>query len=377
MSDQNRSSGKFNRKSRSGNGGNSRHYFSAAAGDTPDNPVSDSPTGSEVAADLSSPFFRSLWEMGYRRALARGIPSSHPDDVHNIKGHASSAAGSLDMTPYDPNKNLADKANEDEIERLENDREALEVKHEEAVTKMEEVERERANMDVRPVKPENPGCAIVIASFFIALTIAPAFYDGFFYLIEDLRIAWLASIITSVFVGGGITYMILGQYRNTAYSRRPIWGLVAAVGLVLGLAIIRLFSSGFSEEGIILAVGLFLIEVGIVVAVEIVAAGIRRRWRIYCIHSEELKRFNELVAVAERKVKRIEKKLDEVNAKLQTHITHRLGRLSRAGAIENLRELCIKSALDGYSAGLAEIEGRFHGRYEIVDPHEGKMEMRQ
>jgi archaellum component FlaC len=313
----------------------------------------------------TTPLFDEARELGRGVALKRGTTQGHPDDIHYIKEHMAATAASKAPPPYDPGHNPHDAALEEELERLENDQEALQLEYDTAVRKLEEAERERANLSVLPEKPQNPGCAVLIATLFMALTLILAFHDGFYVSIEDDRLAWIMSGLTALLVGGGICYLILGEFKNTSHSSKASWGLIGGLGLCLGLAAVRFWACGFTTEGAILALALFLLEAGILIALEIVAAGLRRRHLAYTAHLEQIGRFDELVGAASKKVSRLDERIQTVEGKIRDLRTERSERISRSAGIASLTNLCIAAALEGYQAGLAELEGLYHGNWEF------------
>ena len=112
---------------------------------------------------------------------------------------------------------------------------------------------------------------------------------------------------------------------------------------------------------------LFLLEFGIVLFCEDTASGLRISYLNYTEIRGNTDRQAALVEAARHRVERTERTIAEIRQKINTDNDHIKERISRRGQIEHLKKLAVSAVLDGYQAGLAEIEGRFRVPWKIDD----------
>ena len=146
----------------------------------------------------------------------------------------------------------------------------------------------------------------VSVSLYVLINIAGWLYDKL--VILPLVPEQLTSGLTGLAVGTGASFLVLGEYKSNSHSSIVPRGLLASLTVCGGVGIIRLWSCGFTVEGILLASGLFLLEAGILLADEIVASGLRARYLKFMADRENTHRFRELVNAAATKANRIEDK---------------------------------------------------------------------
>jgi len=146
-----------------------------------------------------------------------------------------------------------------------------------------------------------------------------------------------------------------------------IWGLVGGFLICLGLGGMRFWSSGGSDQGIFISVTLALIELGLVILLGRKASGYKNRLIYFLRCREENDRQDALVEAARTSAERSEKDLEDIRNQIAVIREHVKDRVSRLGQIEHLRELAVKTVLDGYYAGIDEQEGRFHTPWKYAD----------
>ena len=231
---------------------------------------------------------------------------------------------------------------------------------------LEEFERERANFYRNAPKPSKPIISIILATLFLALSLAPSFLDGFFYRIDDEQLAWLISGILGLVAAGCISYLILGEYRHAPNTRINL-RLVGSFAICGGLAAMRYWSGQGSSQGTILTVALLLIELGLIIFLERIAQSLRAEHIYYLRCKEESDRLDALWETYKLRAERSGVILDNIRAKIAEIDEHIKDRISKAGQIGNLIDLAVKTVMDGYNHGRAIMERRKTRPWRFVD----------
>ena len=354
--------------SSSGNGGNDSkhsHFFRPESILCPEHPTSDAPNFMGVAAGMAAPFQHKMFEFGRERALLRGVPHGHPEDLLSLKEHATACAEALRPEPYDPVHNLQDAANESNIKQWQSDLEDLFADIRVAIIELEQVQREKANACVDTKKPSYPLFAVVASSLFIASGALWVYHDMIASITDDEYWIWLLSGVLSSITGLGLPPLIIRSKKGSRDSH-PFWRVLEVAGFPFGISLLRLWESGFSLEGIFMALALFFMETVVFMWFGNKALDYAEDYEEYSADLKERKRFDELEKAAELKVNRIKERIAEIKKQLEEAVSHRAERISRAAAIPALANLLYKCCLDGYACGLAEIEGRYHARWIYV-----------
>jgi hypothetical protein len=350
------------RKRPPGNGGFSSHFFAPVKNSSPDRPETEASRILGVAADLAAPLIGEAYNLGYKRAITRGDPKGHPDDIQYLREHTKASAEALRPAPYDPHS-VHDESTEKEILRLEDEREdrKADLKTE---TRAHELNiQERANSCINPEKPSYPVFSVILAGMVLGVSFAIAIHDPASDQFDDDLMAWLFSTLASTVIGVFLAHFILGEYKNIAQGFRNFRGMIGGIIACSGIAGIRLLSLGFTNKGLGWTVALCLLEIGTVVMVAGIVPGLTRRYLEFVTNHQEKNRYDELVNASGMVVNRLRDEISEIEEKLQNLKDQRAERISLWHAIPALANLLLQSALDGYQAGLAEIAGRFRSRW--------------
>jgi len=198
----------------SGNGGSANHYFVPEPSGPKEKPSSQAPSQVGVAADATLPWLKELWLFGKDRPISRGSYRWNAEDVKSLIEKAIAEARANSPLPWDPEKNPHDAQLMATRKKLENEEVEAKRKNDDDMGVLEEVEREHANFHRTAQKPVRPIILIILVTLFLALSLAPSFLDGFFYGIDDERLAWMISCILGLVAAGTISYLIVGEFRH-------------------------------------------------------------------------------------------------------------------------------------------------------------------
>ena len=201
------------------NGGNGSrppgHYFvPEPEGMKKEKPSNAAPSQVGVAAEASLPWLKGLWEFGQQRAIQRGSYRSNEDDVKSLIEKATAEARANAPLPWDKVNNDHDAQLVRNRENLAQDGVQAKAKHSDDLSNLEEAEAEHANFYRDPTKPSRPIISIVLATLVLGLSMAPSFYDGFFYRMDDELLAWALSSIIGLVASAFVSFIILGEFRH-------------------------------------------------------------------------------------------------------------------------------------------------------------------
>lgn len=349
------------------NGSAGQHYFGPEVSPKQNRPVSSSPQLMGEAAGSSLPWLKELWNFARERMLGKGRFISSEDDLKFLEDHSEAIAEANAPLPWDPANNHYDKLREDECVEAKQDKAALVKKHDYEVAAAQEAERERANNCRRPRLPRISILMIILTIAFMGFSLTPSFSDGFFFMIADFRVRIIISALAGFLTAGSIVFLIIGEYRSTAKSVNQYVGLIGGLLICLGFGGVRLWASDFSAKGLLIAVVLFIIEAGVIIYLEYIANGLRREYKEYLFDKQERDRHDDIVNTAWAKAAMTEKMIEEKDIIIQNHHSYVQERISRHGQIATLKKLAKMTVRDGYAAGLAEIEGRYHSPWTWIN----------
>lgn len=216
-------------------------------------------------------------------------------------------------------------------------------------------------------KPTVPLFKAIFCIIAFGISASPALFDGFFNRLDDELIGYIFSAITGLTIAIAIVWSILSGFNNTSVSRKHGYGFWGGLSACIALALLRFWAAGDSGWGMLLAVSLFLMELAIVLFCEDTASGLRVSYQNYLVIKGNQDRQAALVEAARRRVERTGKIIADIIAEMTVRNDHIKDRISRRGQIEPLKKLAVSVVLDGYQAGLAEIEGRYHVNWKVDD----------
>jgi|GEM_PF-5263481 len=354
-------------KNNSENEPHARHFFNAEPSSQTEKACSTSPHHFGVCADTDLPWLKTLWQFGRQRAFARGSTRRKDDDEKKLIAHAEAMAEAHTPLPWDPVNNPHDAHIIKHREQLETELDLFKGKLAEQITDLEEVEREYANLRKCPDKPVIPLFKAVFCIIAFGLSVTPALYDGLFNRLDDELSGYLFSVLTGLALAIAIVWSIISSFKNTSVSRKRSYSFWGGLSACVALAALRFWAAGDSAWAILLAIALFLLELAIVLFCEDTASGLRVSYLNYTEIRGNSDRQAALVEAARRCVERTEKTIAEIRQRINAYNDHIKERISRRGQIEHLKKLAVSVVLDGYQAGLAEIEGRFRVPWKIDD----------
>jgi hypothetical protein len=197
-----------------------------------------------------------------------------------------------------------------------------------------------------------------LAAFIVvfSITVAPTLHDSVFHTLPDDLLAWFFSSICSAFVGGMLSWGILGG-RQTKLT----WiGAAAGVALGLGLLAVRLSSADGAGEAMF-AIGLTIVEIAAVLLLEFLARDLHAKeatWNVdHAAESEALARRD----ACQQDLARWQGRVKEKHQAVIDKIALVEDRFNRNIHIEELEQAAVKAVRDGYNRGIAENIGRIHG----------------
>lgn len=298
----------------------------------------------------------TLFQYGRQRAIDSGVTKPRDTDIIALREHAAAMARETRRELFDPEKNPEHRLREHEYNKLQADRPEAEegVKH--AAARVREKEAILANIPNEPQPHEHVLIAVLIAG--IAGTVTPTVHDVIFAGLDDDLIAWCFSFCGAGFVAAVVVWAILGSASSTGRRTVLNWlGLFAGMAVSLGLGLFRL-SGAMGVEEVILAVGLTVLEIGMVVLAEYVASGLRDHFQEWTARRAVRTAAEAEVGAAQAERDRRASLLDEINKSIWMHIEYVEDLSLRSMNLQELIEVAIKSITDGYHDGVAYNRGR-------------------
>ncbi len=301
-----------------------------------------------------------VFAMAYNRAVLSGATKPDPEEIRSLEEHALSIARETYREKFDPANNVHDRMHQTEYERFLEQRDEIDKGVAHAHANVHDAERTLAVTPKAGPKPEASGWLAAAFIVAITVTISPTLHDFLFFGIPDDLLAWFGSSICAAFVASMLTLAILS-------GRRTRWEWVGvAAGIVLGLGLCALrVSSARGVAEVLFAAGLTAVEVSAVLLLEWIASGLRRRedeWLVLKLVEDK--------AVGRRDAERADlerrqNQLQEVSDAIGRKIAYVEDRTHRNLHLPELEAVCLKTAHDGYNAGLAENVGRLRGARRI------------
>jgi len=299
-----------------------------------------------------------LFNLGRKRAVESRALQARDGEIASLEEHARAMARETYREAFDPSRFLHDRLREDEHKKLLRDREDAETAGKFGGAAVRERAEELAKREPVPPRPEPPRflmCAVLVV---IAITVAPTLHDFVFSTIEDDLMAWFLSLATGGFLGALISWGILGSISATGRRTGANWaGLGAGLTITLGLGVFR-FSGVQGVGEALLAVALTLVETGVIVLAEWVAAGLREAYRDFVTRQSARDEAAARLEAARAEHKRRQDALDEINRRITEHISYVEERELRHLSVKQLEEVAVKAVRDGFSAGIAENRSR-------------------
>jgi hypothetical protein len=302
-----------------------------------------------------------LFNFGRSRAIQSGAQEPVEPDVQSLEEHARAMARENYRESFDPSRYTHDRLRDDEYRKLLKDRDHAESAVKFAAALVRELREALAKQQSGLPQPKVSLFLMFAVAVVIAVTVAPTLHDSIFSTIEDDLGAWFASMLTGGFLGALIAWGILGSFSVTGHRTAVHWvGLAAGLTITLGLGIFRMSAAqGAGEVG--LAVALTLVETGVVVLAEWVAAGLRKKHQEYEAKQTTINEASAQLEAAQADHKRCLDNLQEIKDGIAAHISYVEDRELRHLSIQELESVAVKAILDGYNAGIAANRGRIFG----------------
>ena len=314
-----------------------------------------------VSADTSLTFRRSIFNFGRMTAHATGDSRVNQKRLEAVQEHAKAMAKEQQSQLFAPDTLVHDQIRQEEFER--NKQEIPEI--EEQIRAGEDDVRKRRNafgeMGDEPQAVETPWWLAAIATLVIALSVSPTFKDFLFNEGGDSGLLWILSILPGLFAGAVISYCIIGTFRETSSEKILHWfGLSAGILFSVAVGMIRLVGAE-TDVGLILAIGLALLEISVLLFLEMVGRGLRFRYQEFLEKKTEYDRRARVYAAAQEELSYWQKRQQELREKIETYTVHILTRESGAHQIETLIDAAVKAVTDGFMLGINENELKLLG----------------
>jgi len=160
-----------------------------------------------------------------------------------------------------------------------------------------------------------------------------------------------------------MAYCLLGTFKATTGERTlHAVGLIGGLLLSVAMGIIRLVGVG-TDSGLLMAMGLMLLEVAIVVLMEFYGRGLRRRYEEYSVKNAEFNRRYRVLDAAEKQLGYWQNKLNQLQAVIQDFVLHVYDREARNQQVVNLIAGNRQAVTDGFMQGLSENQARILGHH--------------
>lgn len=305
--------------------------------------------------------FKELFKLGYQRAISSGKTESDEKDIETLSHHAAAMAKETYCEKYSPDKLSHDGLREKEFQHLLTEREGAEKASKFASIEVKEKDAEASQLSIDTEKPRAQSWIMWTATLVLSLTLAPAFHDFVFFTLFDDLLNWLFSLIAGCSIGAFLAYSIGNNVEaDEGKKLLRLGGLIGGITIAVGLGILRLAGS---EEfgGKILAVGFTLIEVGIILVLELVGKGVRKKYQNWLPLFETYNKALAALDAAKKELTRRLQKIDEINLAINDHISYVEQRNTNNKRVEEIEAVAVRSVVDGYSQGLAENAGRLLG----------------
>lgn len=313
---------------------------------------------------LDGPVLRmqiDLFNHGRTRAIQSGALEPIARDSQSLENHARAMARETYREGFDPTRYEHDRLRDDEYKKLLKDRDEAESAVKFSAAAVREREEELAKLQSGVAQPKASHLLIWAVLIVIAVTVAPTLHDFVFSTIEDDLSAWFLSLSSGAFLGGLISWGILGSFSMTGRRTAASWvGLAAGLTITIGLGIFRV-SGAQSTAEVALAVALTLVEAGVVVLAEWVAGGLRESHQEWAIRQAAINEATAHLDAARAENKRRLENLNEIRLGIAGHIGYVEERQLRHLSIKELEGEAVKAILDGYHDGLAANRGHVLG----------------
>lgn len=320
------------------------------------------------SAGLISTLEEDIYEHSYQRAVTSGALAPHSGDEQALKEHARALAREAYRDAFDPTKHAHDGMLDGEYRKNLTDRADVEqaLKFAEADVAQREEEVARALPGLEPPKP-----SIIFVSAAVVgtmITVSPTLHDTVFVMDDDL-ISWALSLACGIFLGLFIALMILGDADSAGHRTVTNWmGLSAGIFVSLALGAIRI-GAAKKVGDIVFAMGMTTLELGIVLAMEAVASRRRAAMAEWSARNSVSEKTKAALDAAWNKLERLKDRLKILNDDIHSHIDYVEERAVRNLHIDELEDIALKAAANGYLAGIADNRGRVlgvgrNGKYE-------------
>lgn len=311
------------------------------------------------AADTILILKKSLYEMGKERALAAMDTRQNEEVLRSIEAHAEAMAREQAATLFNPDESIHDRLRQQEYETAWTAIPKLEA---DLAVVADDVRKRRdalAETGEPPAYPQTPWLLFLFGALLIGGTVAPTLHD-FFFDLSDPRLGWVLSVASGSVAGLLLSWSLVGTAAATSKTSRWV-GLVSGVSFSLSLVLIRMIG-GNSRSATILAVGLGLLEIAVVLLLDWIGSGLRNQ-HVECEkHLIEHARRSRVLNAAEDEFEYRKGLLGEQKSVVAEHLSDVADRESRVRQLDDLIRGAVQAVHDGYHAGLAELEGRLHGR---------------
>src|SRR6266404_4997792 len=213
---------------------------------------------------------RDLFKHGYERAMNSGALTPHTGDQEALEDHARAMARDAHRDAFDPTKHTHDEMLDSEYRKNLTDRADVEQAAKFAEADIADREEEVARAYPGP-QPRRPSTIFVTAAVVgTMITVSPTLHDTVFVMDDDF-ISWALSLACGLFLGLLIALMILGDADSAGHRTITNWiGLSAGILVSLALGALRI-GAAKKVGDIVFAIGMTVLELGIVLALEGVA----------------------------------------------------------------------------------------------------------
>jgi hypothetical protein len=307
-------------------------------------------------------FQAGLSDEGALRATDSGATRVDTATLNACLQHAEAAARELGGSPFDPESNAYDKAQQAQQdvrmrELQEEVRPAIKAAEEEVRTRRDAL----SNCVTSASKPQPPMLSVLFSTGLMSISLAPTVHDVLLGAFIGGPLAWMVACLPGAFAGLLISITLISTYKDPdKYRQVRLAGFFGGLVFAVAMGVLR-FTQVTTLPGMLFGGALTLLEVGIVLLLKSLGDGLRARWQEYWPAAQEKERLARLLQAAETEVNYRKQRAAELEAQMTEFRRELYEREARARQIPTLVAAAKAAIEDGYRKGIAQNQAKLLG----------------
>jgi hypothetical protein len=288
-------------------------------------------------------------------ARARETRSLEPrdDDIRSLSALAKTVAGYVAGAGFDPVAAPEDRLRDALFKKTEAESRQLDQEVRIAAKRSsEEADKAARKRALVGKEPKLPLVAMVTAVGVLAISVAPTLHDFVFHTLADDILNWFFSLAVSALLGVMLAWGLFAE--SVTISRTP---LVVGTIISLGLGALRI-SGADSLHEVLFAVGLALMEIGVVLFLDWRAGLFNKASREWTIRLQEAEEAEASSRVQRSEYERLVSERSNREAQILEHVSYVEHRDELAGDSLAREQAYVEAICDSYLQGIAENRGR-------------------